>query len=315
MSRDQQKLLLKKLPFSFTSISKETSLSKNALRNYFSRGIPKRYVKKIRDVLLKKLIKKLNVLRRGLIELKLISSFDWDEIEKIEEIEYNDYVYDFVVPDAHTFIGGNLPTIFHNTQLGFQLAVNVQLPKEKGGLRRGCVFIDSENTFSPHRIISIAKSKGLDPHTILKNIHYTRSFNSDHQMIIVEKLPESVDLSKVGLIIVDSLTSHFRADYIGRGELAARQQKLNKHLHQLQKLADAYNLAVYVTNQVMADPSVLFGDPTRAIGGHVLGHMSFYRIYLRRGKSGTRIARVVDAPDLPESEAVFKITNEGIKDV
>ncbi|RLF78182.1 DNA repair and recombination protein RadA, partial [Thermococci archaeon] len=93
-----------------------------------------------------------------------------------------------------------------------------------------------------------------------------------------------------------------------------RQQKLNKHLHQLQRLADAFNIAVYVTNQVMADPSVLFGDPTRAVGGHVLAHLSTYRIYLRRGKAGTRIARMVDAPNLPEAEAVFKITEEGIRD-
>lgn len=117
-----------------------------------------------------------------------------------------------------------------------------------------------------------------------------------------------------GFLVHNSLTSHFRAEFIGRGELAERQQKLNKHLHHLQKLADAYNLAVYVTNQVMSRPDVLFGDPTAPVGGNVLGHMSTYRIYLRRGKGGTRIARLVDAPDLPEAEAIFKITEEGIKD-
>lgn len=116
------------------------------------------------------------------------------------------------------------------------------------------------------------------------------------------------------MIIVDSLTSHFRADFVGRGELAGRQQKLNRHLHQLQKLADAYNIAIYVTNQVMSRPDILFGDPTAPVGGHILGHMSTYRIYLRRGKEGTRIARMVDAPNLPEAEAVFIVTPEGIKD-
>lgn len=200
------------------------------------------------------------------------------------------------------------------TQLGFQLAVNIQLPKERGGLEGNVLWIDSEHTFRPERIAQIAKALGLDPEKTLKNIFVARAFNAEHQMFLIEKSPEVIEKNNIKLIVIDSLTSHFRADFIGRGELAERQQKLNKHLHQLQRLADAYNLAVYVTNQVMADPSVLFGDATRAVGGHVLGHMSTYRIYLRRGKEGLRIARLVDSPDLPEGEAVFKITEEGIKD-
>jgi DNA repair protein RadA len=220
-------------------------------------------------------------------------------------------------------IGGGVPTQAitesfgpfgsGKTQLGFQLAVNVQLPKENGGLKRECVWIDSENTFSPTRVIQIAKSVGLDE-KVLKKIHVARVYNSEHQMLVVEKLSESIDLNKVGLIVIDSVTSHFRADFVGRAELAARQQKLNRHLHQLQKLADAFNLAVYITNQVLADPSVLFGDPTRAVGGHVLAHLSFYRLYLRKGRQHTRIARLIDAPDMPEGEAIFKITEKGIED-
>jgi len=222
-------------------------------------------------------------------------------------------------------VGGGIPTQAiteaygaygsSKTQLAFQLSVNVQLPEDKGGLGKGCVFIDTENTFSPSRIISMAKAKGLDENKVLKNVYVTRAYNSEHQILLIEKLTESIDLNKVGLVIIDSLTSHFRADFVGRGELAERQQKLNKHLHQLQRIADAFNLAIYVTNQVMADPSVLFGDPTRAVGGHVLSHMSYLRLYLRRGKEGTRVARVVDAPDLPEGEAIFKITESGITDV
>mgnify|MGYP001773236739 CR=1 FL=1 len=200
------------------------------------------------------------------------------------------------------------------TQLGFQLACNVQLPKEKGGLEGACVFIDTENTFRPERIVQIAKRLKLDPEKTLKNILVTRAFNSEHQMLIVEKLHEVIKEKNVKLIIIDSLTSHFRADFVGRGELAERQQKLNKHLHTLQRLADAHNLAVYVTNQVMADPSVLFGDPIRAVGGHVLAHMSGVRIYLRRGREGTRVARLIDAPHLVEAECVFKITDSGITD-
>ncbi|MFH8086796.1 MAG: DNA repair and recombination protein RadA [Candidatus Aenigmatarchaeota archaeon] len=200
------------------------------------------------------------------------------------------------------------------TQLGFQLAVNVQLPEEKGGLKRSCLWIDTENTFSPSRILNIAKALKLEPQETLKNIFVARAFNAEHQMLLVEKANELIEEKDIGLIVLDSLTSHFRAEFIGRGELAERQQKLNKHLHHLQKLADAYNLAVYITNQVMARPDVLFGDPTAPVGGNVLAHMSTYRIYLRRGKEGTRIARLVDAPDLPEGECVFKITENGLKD-
>lgn len=201
------------------------------------------------------------------------------------------------------------------TQLGFQLAVNVQLPKESGGLKKNCLWIDTENTFSPSRVVSISKAAGLNPEKTLKNIYVARAYNSEHQIFLVDKAPELIEEKNIGLIVIDSLMSHFRADFIGRGELASRQQKLNKHLHTLQRLADAHNLAVYITNQVMANPAVLFGDPTRPVGGHVLAHQATYRIYLRKGKAGTRIAKLTDAANLPEAEAVFKITENGIADV
>jgi len=200
------------------------------------------------------------------------------------------------------------------TQIGFQLAVNVQLPKDSGGLGRNTLWIDTEHTFRPERIVQIAKAVDLDPQKTLKNIFVSRAFNSDHQILLVEKANEMIEEKNIGLIVIDSLTSHFRADYIGRGELASRQQKLNRHLHHLQRLADAFNLAVYITNQVMSRPDILFGDPTRPIGGNVLAHLSTYRIYLRKARENTRIARLVDSPGLPEGEAVFKITTEGIKD-
>lgn len=200
------------------------------------------------------------------------------------------------------------------TQIGFVLAVNVQLPLDKGGLEGGVLWVDTEGTFRPERIVQIAKASKLDPEKTLRNIYVAKAYNSDHQMLLIEKAPEVIENKKIKLIVVDSLTSHFRADFIGRGELADRQQKLNKHLHQLQRLADAFNLAVYVTNQVMARPDVLFGDPTAPIGGHVLGHMATYRCYLRRGRENTRICRLVDSPGLAEGEAVFKITENGITD-
>ncbi len=200
------------------------------------------------------------------------------------------------------------------SQLGFQLSVNVQKDPSEGGLGGGVLFIDTEATFRPERIAQLAEAQGMDPQEVLKNIHVARAENSDHQIILLEKSEEIIKSNNIKLIVIDSLTSHFRADYVGRGALGERQQKLNRHVHFLQKLTDKYNLAAYVTNQVMDNPGVLFGDPTTPIGGHVLAHMSTYRLYVRKGKGEKRIARLVDSPNLPEGEAVFKVTAKGISD-
>jgi len=200
------------------------------------------------------------------------------------------------------------------TQLGFQLAVNVQLPKDKGGLNGRCLFIDSEATFRPERIMQMAEALGLDTKKVLKNIYVARAFNSDHQIVLAEQAKDIIKEKDIRLMIIDSITSHFRSDYSGRGELAPRQQKLNRHLHALQKMSEVYNMAVYITNQVMARPDVMFGDPTAAIGGHVLAHAATYRLYARKSKQNLRIVKLIDAPNLPEGEAVFLITQEGIRD-
>ncbi len=200
------------------------------------------------------------------------------------------------------------------SQLGFQLVVNVQKPVEQGGLGGGVLFVDSEATFRPERIVQLAEAQGMDSQAVLTNIQVARAENSDHQIILLEKSEETIQNNNIKLIVVDSLTSQFRADYLGRGALGERQQKLNKHVHTLQKLAEKYNLAVYVTNQVMDNPGILFGDPTTPIGGHVLAHMSTYRLYVRKGKDDKRIARLVDSPSMPEGEAVFRVTPKGLTD-
>lgn len=200
------------------------------------------------------------------------------------------------------------------SQLAHQLAVNVQLPREQGGMNGRCVFIDTESTFRPERIIQIAEAKGLDPKKVLKNIFVAKAYNSDHQIVLAEKAKDLVKNDNVKLIIVDSMTSHFRSDYSGRGELAPRQQKLNRHLHALQKLADTHNIAIYITNQVMANPAMMFGDPTVAVGGNIIGHASGFRLYLRKSKQTKRIARLIDSISLPEGEAVFNVTEKGIED-
>jgi len=200
------------------------------------------------------------------------------------------------------------------SQLAHQLAVNVQLPKEKGGLEGKAIFIDTEQTFRPERIQQMAESLGLDPKKVLDNIFAARAYNSDHQILLAEKAEEIIKKENIKLIIIDSLTSSFRSEYTGRGTLADRQQKLNRHLHHLQRLADIYNLAVYVTNQVMSRPDILFGDPTAPIGGHIVGHQATFRLYFRKGKDDKRIAKLIDSPSLPEGEAVFRVVKEGIRD-
>ncbi len=201
------------------------------------------------------------------------------------------------------------------TQLGLSLAVNVQMPLAQGGAEGKCVFIDTEGTFRPERIKQFADGIGANPEKVLKNILVARAFNSDHQMLLLEKIGELIKAGEpIRLLIVDSLTAHFRAEYAGRGQLADRQQKLNRYMHDLMKLAETYNLAVYVTNQVMANPAQMFGDPTTAIGGNIVGHASTYRIYLRRGKAGSRVAKLIDSPNLPDNEAVYFVTTAGIKD-
>ena len=200
------------------------------------------------------------------------------------------------------------------SQLAHQLCVNVQLPLEKKGLDAGAIFIDTENTFRPQRIVQMAQGLELDPSEVMKKIRVARAFNSSHQILLAEKSEELLRQGGIRLLVIDSLTSSFRAEYIGRGTLAERQQLLNKHLRTLHELADLYDVAVFVTNQVSARPDAFFGDPNKPIGGHVLGHSATMRIYLRKSKKGQRIARLVDSPNLPEGEAIFVVTEEGIVD-
>jgi DNA repair protein RadA len=200
------------------------------------------------------------------------------------------------------------------TQLGHQMAVNTTKPLEEGGLDGTAIYIDTENTFRPERIIQMSEGAGLDSEEVLGKIRVARAFNSHHQMLLAEKANEIAKEHGVRCLIVDSLTAHFRAEYVGRGALADRQQKLNKHMHDLQRFGDLHNALVLVTNQVQSKPDAFFGDPTRPIGGHIVGHAATFRVYLRKSKAQKRIARLIDSPSLPEGEAVFSIVEEGVID-
>ena len=228
------------------------------------------------------------------------------------------------------------------SQVTHQMAVNVQLEPENGGLDGGCIFVDSEDTFRPERIDDMVR--GLDDEILademerreiegtpsdeeameelveafLDQIHVAKAFNSNHQILLAEKAKELAGEHEesewpIRIVCVDSLTAHFRAEYVGRGELADRQQKLNKHLHDLMRIGDLFNTAILVTNQVASNPDSYFGDPTQPIGGNILGHTSTFRMYLRKSKGDKRIVRLVDAPNLADGEAVMRVQNEGLK--
>jgi len=208
------------------------------------------------------------------------------------------------------------------TQIAHQLCVTCQLPKSEGGLREDgdsepvkVVYLDTEGTFRPERILNMAsRFPSLDPQEVLKNILVGRCYNSDHQITLAEKVAKDAQSDNIKLLVVDSLISHFRAEYVGRGTLADRQQKLNQHIHTLLRIAEVNNLAVLATNQVHAKPDQFFGDPTAPVGGHVVAHAAQTRIMLRKSKGNRRIARIADSPLLPESEGIYQILEDGIFD-
>jgi len=201
------------------------------------------------------------------------------------------------------------------TQICLMLCIMAQLPLEKGGLNGNVVYIDTEGTFMPERIFEIGNAIGVDPHKTLGNIFLARAYNSSHQCLLTDHLVRFCPENDIKLVIVDSMIGHFRGEYIGRENLSERQQTLNSQLHKLLRLTEAFNLPVIVTNQVQANPAQFFGDPNKPAGGHVMAHACTHRVYLRKGKQGTRLAKVIDSPYLPENSTRFKITEKGIEDV
>ncbi len=201
------------------------------------------------------------------------------------------------------------------TQICFQLCVMTAMPKSLGGLESGVIYIDTEGTFRPERIVQICNRYNAPAEEVLSRINVGRAYNSDHQMVLVLESPQLIKEGNVKLMIIDSLTSHFRAEFAGRNALLERQQKLNKFLHQLLRLAEVYDIAVVATNQVLSKPDVLYGETVFPIGGNIVAHSCTTRIFLRKSKGEKRIARVIDSPHIPEIETVFMIGQDGILDI
>ncbi|MFQ5762756.1 MAG: DNA repair and recombination protein RadA [Candidatus Bathyarchaeia archaeon] len=201
------------------------------------------------------------------------------------------------------------------SQICMKLSAMVQQPATHGGLGGRAFFLDTEGTFNPKRVYDIATNIGLNAEETLANILYARAYNSDHQMFLVDRLPDIIQRENIKLIIVDSIISHFRSEYLGREHLNERQQKLNQHVHKILRIAEIFNLPAVVTNQIQANPQNFgYGDPNRPAGGNVLAHSTTHRVWLRK-KSPGRVARIVDSPNLPPGEAFFQITAKGIEDI
>ncbi|VDP90564.1 unnamed protein product [Echinostoma caproni] len=208
-----------------------------------------------------------------------------------------------------------------------------------GGGEGKCLYIDTEGTFRPERLLAVAERYGLSGSDVLDNVAYARAYNTDHQMELLisaaAMMSESRRVSNApfsavakyccnhgslfiyALLIVDSATALYRTDYSGRGELSARQMHLARFLRTLLRLADEFGVAVVITNQVVAqvDGAAMFtADPKKPIGGNIMGHASTTRLYLRKGRGETRICKIYDSPCLPEAEAMYAILPDGIGD-
>ena len=203
------------------------------------------------------------------------------------------------------------------TQLAHTLCVACQLPLAMGGGNGRAIYIDTESTFRPERIKPIAERFQLDPEAALENIMVARAYTHEHQSQLLSEVAGLMAQDQFSLIVVDSITALFRVDFSGRGELAERQQKLGKMMSQLIKIAEEFNVAVFITNQVVADPggaSMFVADPKKPVGGHILAHASTTRLSLRKGRGDQRICKIYDSPSLPEVECVFSIAEQGIVD-
>ena len=202
------------------------------------------------------------------------------------------------------------------TQISFQLCINVQRKIEEGGLEGKALFIDTENTFAPARVAEMSYSYTKNPNDFLKNIFVSRAYNTDHQIQIVEKADKVIEKNNIRVIIIDSIASHFRAEFQGKENLPRRQQALMAHAETLQRIAEAYNTAIITTNQILANPDNLLSgvNNLEPALGFAWGHRPTHRILLRKSRGTARIARIFDSPELAEREAVYHITPEGIRD-
>jgi DNA repair protein RadA len=198
------------------------------------------------------------------------------------------------------------------TQICHTLCITAQQDENEYDKSRA-LYVDTENTFRPERIASIASARKIDPKIALENVIVAKAYNSSHQEVIIQESPNVINLHNIKIMIVDSIVSHYRAEFLGRSVLSERQQRINRLLHILLRIAETCKIAVVITNQIQSSPDAIFGDPNKATGGNVMAHTSTYRLYLKKaGKN--RIARMVDSPYHSEREVLFVLNEQGIGD-
>ena len=221
------------------------------------------------------------------------------------------------------------------SQITHQLCVNVQLPKEVGGLHGRPLFIDTEDSFRPGRIDDMVR--GLPDEVLdiameednvndvddlvgkmVDRIMVSTAENSDHQLLLGEQVEDAAsdyeeDDYPVRLLVVDSVMGNLRPEYQGRGELGLRQRKLNKHISDLMGFSKLHNAAVVLANQIVSNPNSQWGPSDKPVGGNILGHNSTYRVKISNAGKDKRKLKMVDAPDLPKREVVLRVKEEGLK--
>lgn len=202
------------------------------------------------------------------------------------------------------------------TQLAHTLCVTCQMAVTEGGAEGKAIYIDTEGTFRPQRLQAIAERFGLDPNVALENVAYARAQNSEHQMELLTLAAAIMSQDRYALLVVDSATALYRTDYTGRGELSERQMQMGQFLRQLTRLAEEFGVAVFITNQVVANPDGMSfaKDATKPIGGNIIAHASTTRLRLRKGRGENRICTVYDSPTLAENDAQFAVGASGICD-
>ena len=305
-------------------------------------GIPAGDISKLRNANIYTIQGIMMQCRRDLISIKGLSEPKVDKIlEIVQKLAFSGFItakesfvrrsqVTRITTGSHaldTLMGGGIESMsiteafgeFRSgkTQLALTLCVTSQLPRSMGGGNGRVAYIDTESTFRPERVRPIAERFGLDPDATLENIIVARAYTHEHQCQLLSMVGAKLSEDQFSLIVIDSVTALFRADFSGRGELAERQQKLGKMLSNLMKMAEEYNVAVFITNQVVSDPgagSCFIPDPKKPVGGHILAHASTTRLSLRKGRGEQRICKIYDSPLLPETECIFAISEKGITD-
>jgi len=216
-----------------------------------------------------------------------------------------------LVPEAVYEVYGE----FGSGKTQFCNSVTVETIKDGGNI----VWIDCEDTFKPRRIQEILQARGYavdkdDAKKFLNQITYFYTPNTEHLMGTINGLSTTLQEKHPRIVIIDGSIGQFREEYLGRGTLAERQNQIARLMTHIKNISYFFNCTVLFTNQVQSDPSIMFGDPVKPIGGNIVGHASTYRMYFK--KSGRkRIARMVDSPEHPMADAEFTLGERGIQDV